>query len=164
MSQIAAFPYRDPQVEQQQAGPDRPAGLYVSRAFRTWLTSMQTVTQAAPNSLTVPTIHLVGKTASIAPTPMNLGSASGLVRITMAGHVTTAATVSSSLTLTVQYTSDAISVTQSVVTTANSTSAPISGDFLCWVDPGSPVSYATTYASSGGTPMAYSLAVHAEQL
>jgi hypothetical protein len=103
--------------------------------------------------------------ASITPTSFSLASVlPGLYRLSMAARVTTAATTSSSLIVTFGWTQAVACTTSSVAMTGNTTATTSTLSVLVRVDQNSAITYATTYASVGATPMAYRLDVTCEQV
>lgn len=132
---------------------------YIDGFWADWLIrSLVNGVQNAPQSVT-PGPELVNQSASVGVTPFNLGSiVAGRYRMSWTARVTTAASVSSSLTVTVSYTRKGVSCTQtSGAMTSNATGQPASGVFLINSDGGSPISYSTTYASTGAPVMVYEL-------
>lgn len=104
--------------------------------------------------------------ASIAPVALALGSLhAGQYRVTWRFRKTQAATTSSSLLFTLGWTDGGVSMTRSsTAKTGNTTATEDNDTWVIRIDPASPVTYATTYASVGATPMLYELEVHVEQL
>ena len=83
-----------------------------------------------------------------------------MYRVTYTARVTTPATTSSSLTITISWTAGG--VTQSIVgaaMTGNTTATLQTATMAPKIDQATPISYATTYVSVGATPMAYELDV-----
>jgi hypothetical protein len=113
----------------------------------------------APQRLS--TVELTSQSASIAATAIPVGSlSSGLYRVSYYTRVTTAATTSSSLTFSLSFTDDAITVALAgTAMTGNTTSTAQSGTYLLQMDANSPITYSTTYASVGATSMQYKLSV-----
>lgn len=148
MSATAPFPARDRMTT--------PNGL-VALSWLNWFTSLQTDVGAAP--VRRKTVTLTGQAASIGATAIPLGSlASGLYRVSYLARVTTPATTSSSLVVTVGFTNGGVACSLSgTAMTGNTTSTVQSGSQLVAIDRASPVTYATTYASVGATAMVYSL-------
>lgn len=110
-------------------------------------------------------VHLTAQTASIAATPFSTPALSAAsYRITYYFRVTTAASISSSLLVTLSWTQGGVSCSKSfAAVTGNTTATTDSGSYTVTVDQASPINYATTYASVG-TPMAYSLDVFMETI
>jgi hypothetical protein len=114
----------------------------------------------------VGTAAITGQGASVTTTPIATATlAPGLYRISYYARVTQAATASSSLAVTVRWVDGAAPCTvTSSAATGNTTSTVLSSSHLVRLDFGTEVEYATTYASSGITPMLYSLDVVVESL
>ena len=89
----------------------------------------------------------------------------GLYRVTFYATVTTQATVSSSLEVTISWTDigQARFIT-STAYTGNSVSGAATGSVMFYADAGAPVTYSTTYATVGATDMVYSLQVVLEKV
>ncbi len=111
-------------------------------------------------------VTLTGQHASLGATAFNIKSVTaGLYRMGWTARVTTAASVSSSLTVSVAYTRLGISCTQtSAAMVGNSTSLPVSGEFILHSDGASPILFSTTYASSGSPAMSYELDAFCENV
>lgn len=158
---LPAPPLQTPIVEVRAAPGVFPGQM--TKVFADWLRSLVQRAQVAAYALL--TVALTGQAASIAATDLAPSAAAGLYRVTYRFRVSTAATTSSSLQFTVTSTEGGVSCTQnSAAYTGNVTTAPQSGSFLVHADASSPISYSTTYASVGATPMAYELDVVLEQL
>ena len=82
----------------------------------------------------------------------------------MAARVTRAATTSSSLIVTFGWTQAVSCTAASVAMTGNTTATTGTSSVLVRVDQDSSITYATTYASSGGTTMQYRVDVTCEQV
>lgn len=132
-----------------------------------WLRYFQDQGQAVNESATrAGLVELSTQSASIGATDMTGGTAaSGLYRINVMARITTAATVSSSLTLSFAWTDHAVAQTYSgSAITGNTTTTWQSNMFMIYSDSVSPITYATTYASVGATAMQYQLYVVLEAL
>lgn len=119
---------------------------------------------AAPNLVTVP---LTAQSASIGATNL-IPLAVGLFRISWYSRITTAASISSSLQVTVQTSDVGVAIAQSgAAVTTNTTASIQSGSVLmaCSAADGSgtPLQFLVTYASAG-TAMKFKLTVTTEQL
>ena len=114
----------------------------------------------------VANVSLTAKTASIGATAFDRTSKdAGMYRIGYFARITTAATTSSSLTVTMSGTNGGVAVSfAGSAMTANSTATVQSGNFYLQADAATDIKYATTYASSGGTAMVYSLWVTLERV
>lgn len=125
-----------------------------------WIKSLTSLTQtiaSAPSQVAFVQVDTQG--ASIAPTPFDLGvTQAGTYRIHYYATVTQAATVSSSLTVTLTFTDGAqTKQANSAAMTGNTTGTVLTGVFQIDSDQASPIQYSTTYVSVGGTPMQYKL-------
>lgn len=106
------------------------------------------------------------QSASIGSTSIPSGTLNaGLYRATFYGTVKTAATVSSSLSVTFSWTylGQAKSITSTPYTGNNITEAT-TGAAMFYADAGSPITYATTYATVGATSMVYDIYVVLEKV
>ena len=111
-------------------------------------------------------VTLEAQAASLGVTALPLASIpAGIYRVSYYARITTPATVSSSLIVTISHTDRTIALTQSAsAITGNTITTTQFGTLVLRVDRNSPVSYSTTYASVGATPMAYALDLAIEQL
>lgn len=142
----------------------RMPGLFVSDEWLRWLTAVLNAIGAAAQK--VGTVGLTTQGAAIAstsiPTP-TLGA--GLYRVSFYARITRAATVSSSLTVTVSWVDGGVTCSQSfVAVTGNTTATTQSGSVLVRADEATSINYATAYASSGATSMQFSLDVRTEAI
>ena len=109
----------------------------VTQAMRYWLLSLADRVNACPQLLS--TVAVTGKTAAISATSFDILSvAPGVYRLSMAARITRAASTSSSLIVTFVFAPDLLRLTT--------------------------ITYATSYASSGGTTMQYRIDVMCEQV
>lgn len=105
--------------------------------------------------------------ASIATTslPTDGDLSSGLYRVTYYARITTAAGVSSSLTVTFGWTDGAITQTHSgAAITGNTTTTWQTGSILIYVDAASPITYSASYSSNPAGAMRFNLFVTLERL
>lgn len=110
----------------------------------------------------VNSVSLTGQNASISATDFSGGGTlgSGLYAVEWYFRVTTAATTSSSLQLTIAWTDGGVAQTESgAAETGNTTATHQSGRYMFRSDAASPITYATTYASNAAGEMVYSLYV-----
>lgn len=142
--------------------PDPRKGVFLTQPWIDYLTTMSTQVSQGPTRIN--NIPLSGQQASIAPTDFSGGVlGAGLYRIAYYAQVTQAATISSSLTVTFDWTSGGVAQSLSgAAMTGNTINTVQSGSILIMVDSATPVRYSTTYASAGATPMIYSLFVSLE--
>jgi hypothetical protein len=146
----------------QTAAPPIKSAISDRQGFLTdewvnWFSDYVPRLDKAPSRLA--TVTRTGQSASLAITPFTSGTlAGGLYRVDWYARITTAATTNSSLTVTVLSTESGVSLTQSgAAMTGNTTTTVQSGSALLLIDAGTPISYSTTYASTGATSMAYRL-------
>lgn len=134
------------------------------RVWPQWLTKLVAAVNAAPSE--VGTVSLTAQAATIPtttlPTPV-LGA--GLYRLTAYLRVTQAATVSSSLTLTLGWTDGAVACTSTqAALIGNTTSTTQATSLVVHADAASLITDQVTYVSVGATPMQYALYVRVEAL
>ena len=135
----------------------------VTLAMRYWLLALADRLNRTPEI--VQTVSLTGQTASLSTTTISvLSLAPGVYRLTAAARITTAATTSSSLTLTFGWTQTVACTASSTAVTGNTTATTVSFSVVARADQATALTYATTYVSSGGTAMVYRLDVAVEQL
>ena len=139
---------------------------------REWVRYLQSVVDVVNLSARrLATVTKTAQTASLTATALDTGTLNpGVYRVGYTARITTAASTSSSLTVTLAWTDGSVGQSQSgAAMTGNSTTTQQNGTFL--VHNGTNASsandvikYATAYASSGGTTMQYSLFVLVEQI
>lgn len=150
-----------------QVGPDGRETGYCSSDWYFSLFAMQQRLGFSPQVITQPLTSLTGQSASIAPTSLTVGAVpAGAYRISWYARVTTAATTSSSLTVSFAWTDPDGTVLSGsgAAMTGNTTSTTQSGSVVIKVKGDTPISYSTTYASVGGTAMVFALSLMAEYL
>lgn len=111
-------------------------------------------------------VSLTAQGASISATDYSGATLdAGLYRASYYTRITRAASTSSSLIVTFGWTETSVALTVAgAAITGNSTTTMQSGSALIEVDSASPVTYATTYVSVGGTSMQYRLTTVLEQV
>lgn len=131
---------------------------------RQWLLSVTGRVQQSP--LVLAAVALTTQAAAIGATAIPLGAlAPGTYRVTYYARITQAATVSSSLTVTLQWTDGGIGQTATFpAMTGNTTATSQTNVILVNIDQGTSLTYSTAYASVGATAMQYALTVVPEQL
>lgn len=124
---------------------------------------METV-EAAPSRQGVK--KLTAQAASIALTPLDIAILSdGLWRVSVHVRVTQPATTSSAIQVALAWTDSGQSQTESGTNlTGNLTTTREGKTFVLRVDANTPLSFSTTYASVGATPMQYALDIVAEEI
>lgn len=111
-------------------------------------------------------VDLRDQDASLGATELTDGAlAAGVYRVSFYATVVQAATVSSSLTVTLDHTDRGASkAVTSAAMTGNTLGTMLSGTALIRVDVNSPVRYSTTYGSVGATALLYDLIVVLERV
>ena len=115
-----------------------------------WFTTLQQDVQEAPYRLTTVTVE--NQTAAIGATALPLGAlATGMYRVSYLARITTAASTSSSLTVTLGFTNGSIACALAgAAMTGNTTSTVQSQTVLVNIDASTPLTYSTAYSSTGG--------------
>ncbi|HYC00459.1 MAG TPA: hypothetical protein VEC57_15080 [Candidatus Limnocylindrales bacterium] len=126
----------------------------------TWFRGLRTDLDSTPRAETTP-ITVTGQSAAIGLTAIPTATLpAGLYLVTAFLRVTTAAGVSSSVTLTITFTSGGVTCTFSgAALTANATNAPQAHTWLLKIDAATPVSYSTAYVSNPAAAMRYELSI-----
>ena len=167
MARTAPLPRSSPIVASQvdpSTGQSVLTG-YISSAWDTYFQLSQVPRiEASPERLS--TVDTGSKTAAISTTALPIGSVTaGLYRVTYYARITTAASTSSSLTVTIGWADSSITCSQAgAAMTGNTTSTVQSSTILFRSDQSAPLTYATAYSSSGGTAMVYRVYLVAEQI
>ena len=158
---LSQVPFRTPILQGFREG--------ITREWVRYLQSIVDILNVAARKLAL--TSLTGQTASLSATALDTGAlAPGVYRVSYAARITTAASTSSSVTITISWMDGNVAQTQSgAAMTGNTTTTQQNASFLIHVGPNTlssndVVKYATTYASSGGTAMQYSLYVMVESL
>lgn len=157
----APIPLQDPIARARRAGfgdkPDPQEGQ-ITDPWADWFTRLAGTVNVGASRLG--SVSLSGQGASLAATDFSGGTLNaGLYRVSYYAQITQAASVSSSLTVTLTYTAAGVSQSEAFTAiTGNTTSthSAVPNSFFFYAD-GSPVKYATTYASVGAPAMAYFL-------
>jgi hypothetical protein len=132
--------------------------------LESWFQNLFDTVNACPERLQQ--VTLINQDASIATTAIPLQTfPQGLYRVTWYARVTRAATVSSSLSLEIGFLDGTVACSvQASVGSGNTTDTWQSGTVVVQSDLDGPITYETTYASSGATSMRYSLRVVLERI
>ena len=113
----------------------------------------------------IASLVFTAQTAAISATALATPANPGLYRVSYNTHVTTAAGVSSSVTVTVAWTQSGSAVSDSsAALTANATNVARTGSLLLQLDGGTAVNVSTSYASNAAGAMAYELYVTLEKV
>lgn len=155
--QTAPFPVKDPLVN-----PKR--NFVASQVLIDWATNLGSDVDASPARLN--TVTETAQTAAIGTTSIPTGAlGAGLYRVSWYVRITRAATVSSSLTVSLGWTEGTVPLTlNGAALTGNTTGTVQSGSALLRIDSSTPITYSTAYASSGATAMEYRIDVVLEQI
>ena len=140
------------------------SGWVITRPWVRWFGVVtNTVDKAAVLEASV---RLTAQAVSLGATAFSLGSIPpGIYRVNYNFQITRRGTTSSSLTFTITWTQNGQSMTGSgVAATGNTLTTGQGGSFIIRSDNGTPINYATTYASAGATAMQYSLDVSVQAL
>ena len=139
---------------------------------RFWVRYFQSIVDVVNNSARkLASASKTAQSASLSATSLDTGTLDpGVYRVSYSARISRAASTSSSLTVTLSWRDGDVAQSQSgAAMTGNSTTTQQNGTFF--VHNGTNASsandvikYATTYASSGGTTMQYSLFVLLEQI
>lgn len=130
---------------------------------RQWLLSLTGRLQTSSTIQSSVAIPSFG--SAIGSTPIVTSISGGLYRVTYYAAIATAATISSSLTVTLGWTDHGVAKGFSFTAmTGNTLSTTDSGSRLIRADQGTSLMYSTGYASVGATPMAYDLVIELEAL
>lgn len=136
---------------------------YISKYFLNWLQAVTGRIDACVRTLT-PVVALTGQTAAISVTPVPLGVLGpGRYRVGWFVHVTTPATTSSAVQVTIHYQHAGVGLTKVGASLTANTTATVEGDAAeIVIDGSSVISYSATYSSVGGTAMQFALVVTVE--
>lgn len=151
-----------PIVEVDSKGATK--GLVTFNFLTRWNDLVKRLQSAAYN--VAPPVALSDQHASIVATPVTTATlAAGLYRVSWYARVTTPDGVSSSLTVTLGWTEGSQALTLSgVAITGDAVTSVQSGMAFLRIDNGSPITYATTYASNTPNKMRYELTVNLERV
>jgi hypothetical protein len=153
---IAPFPLRSAVTLQE----DR----FLTRPWVAWLTDLVRKVDSDPT--VVSSVTVTAKSASISATSFpRVILPTGLYRIGYFARITTAATTSSSLTVTIAGVNGGVAcaIAGSAIT-GNTTSTVQSGNVYVQSDDSTSLTYATTHVSSGSTVMVYGLWMTVERV
>lgn len=128
-----------------------------------WLSAV--ITRLLESPITMTAAHRAAQVASITTTKLITPTQPGAYRVSWTIQVTTAATVSSSISITITWKANGVAQSEAFpALTTNTTATHGFGSLLIYPTTANDISYATTYASVGGVPMAYMLDVTVEAL
>ena len=130
-----------------------------------YFTALVLNTSLAPIRLVAET--LTDQDASIGATSLDIGTtSSGFFRVTARARISRAATTNSSLEVVIGWTESGLNPTYTIIPaiTGNTTTSNDSGSVVVLIDSASPITYSTTYASTGATAMQYTVTFIVEQI
>jgi hypothetical protein len=154
-------PFRDVIAVPETNTPRFPR-LLVGGAWQRWLSNLTLTLDDRPAR--VAHVPLAGQSASVATTPIPLATIGpGVWRVSYQVRVTTPASVSSSIQVTVHWTRGIAQSQAGAALVGNATTTREGVSVILRSDGSTPISYSTTYGSVG-TPMVYELDVVAEEL
>lgn len=150
---------RDPATGQQRTT------AYMSDDFNNWLLELTTRLNATPEAI-ADSVSVSASSASIAPTVAFVPTSAALFRVNVYATVVQAATVNSSLIVTIGSTDiDGNNKSQaSAAMTGNTLGTVLSATFLVRTKQAAGITYETTRVSNGATIMKYDLVIVVEQL
>lgn len=135
----------------------------IQRAWRLFLRNQNDTLSYA--SVNAGSVSKTVQQASISATPVPMTVSAGFYRVSVYARRTQAATTSSSLQVDIGFTESGTSLTVTTGADAtNTTTKVVTGSWVLRVDQTTTITYATTYASVGATPMQYRLDVVVEQV
>ena len=109
--------------------------------------------------------HRVALTASVGTTTVFTPTQPGVYRVSWSLQVSTAATTSSSIAVTLGWKANTVAQTEAFTAlTTNTTGTHGSGQVVIYPTTAQPITYSTTYASVGGTVMVYGVDILVEEL
>jgi len=150
---------RDHKTDQDVSSP------FISVSWREYLLEQRRRINAGPERLTI--ISKTAQSASIGTTSLLASPSAGLYRVSVYARITRAASTSSSLIVTISWTEGGVSCSRPLTAlTGNTTATTPDPPFTVVLrsDVTVPISYATTYVTSGATSMQYRLDVAVEEL
>lgn len=158
---LTSPPLQSPLTEPPSMGK-QPTYL-ITRVWSDWFNGI--VQRAQTASYAVASTTLTVQNASIGVTALVPSAAQGRYRVTVHARVTTVDGVASSLIPVISYTNGGVACTQSgAALTSNNTGLPASWTFAVIADASTPISFATTYASTTPGQMKYTIDFLTEQL
>jgi hypothetical protein len=161
------IPLQDPITRVKRAQykekPDPQEGL-ITDTWAYYLTTLAQVVTQSPNRISSATV--TAQTGSINTTDFSGGAInSGLYRVSYYARITTAASGTSSLQVTIQWTDHGVlQAFNGDPMTGNTIGTFQQGGGLLFSDAASPISYSTVYASTGAGAMQYALYIILETI
>lgn len=144
--------------------PDLSTRLLGRAGWGAWMLAVHNAVDASAQRIGR-ALGLTTQGASLAATTLVPVPATGLYRVSTYARITRAATVSSSLTVTVRWTDGGVALSQAgAAITGNTTATFQTASALVQADQGTLITIETTYASSGATTMQFALSARTEAL
>ena len=133
---------------------------HIADKWLKWFNAIAGQVAASPQQQPTP-VSKTGQNAAIGTTTLNLGSTTaGVYRVSYYARITTAGSVSSSLTVTIGWTDHSVAVTGSgAAMTGNTTTTFQSNSVMFYSDANTPITYSTAYAANAASSMQYELYV-----
>ena len=148
------IPQSDPLIDESQ---------HMGERWYRWLSAF--VTRCLTAILRVAAVHRSGLSSSQSATTIYTPNQTGLIwRVNWAVRVTTAAAVSSSIAVTINWTEGGVACSKAFAALTGNTTATADGDSVVIRSDVQPIRYATTYASNPAGVMVYELDVVVEDL
>lgn len=140
------------------------ANRVLGKYWSFWMQQLRTRLNLCPERVGL--TSLTAQVAAISATAVRTSKLhTGLYRVSYYARITTAATTSSSLTLTLGWTDRAVVVSHAgAAMTGNTTATTQSGTLFLQVDSASAITYTVAYVSSGATGMQYALDIMVEEI
>lgn len=136
----------------------------VTKAWFDWLLNLATIVYQGARRLGSP-VSLTNQSTSIGATPLVAGNPGGRFRISVFVHVEQQASVSSSIVVTIGFQKDGHVCAQSTTAIVNGgVTSSESRTIYVVNDPSVALTFSTTYASVGGTPMTYGVDIVVESM
>lgn len=134
----------------------------ISASWYRWLS--QLVVRVLASALVLASVHRTGISSSIVATTIYTPTQPGTYRVSWTVQVTTAASIASSVAVTLTWIAGTVTQTEAFTAlTGNATTTHGSGSVLIRPDSSQPIKYATTYSTTG-TAMVHGLDVTVEQV
>jgi len=161
-SDLAALNQQNP-IGQAGVDMNRRVPVFMETTFYRWLLSLIDRIQTAPST----SVHesASGLSAAVPTADLVASPSGGLYRVSWVLRISLAATVSSSVQVTITHTASGVAcATAGAALTTNTPDTPLSGSIVVRADAGAPITYAVAYASVGATAAQYDVDVLVEML
>lgn len=161
----APLPHRSPLI-QTDRDPSTGRERLTSRITSDWLNALEAIVGKVDRTEEqVAKVRLTAQAAAIAATPVHTVLSAGLYRISYFVRVTQAASVSSSVQVTIGFTDGGVAVASAgTAQTGNTTATHETRTLMVRADQATAITLAVAYASAGGTPMTFAIDVVVEAI